>query len=146
MGDGSGGGIGGAIKDAAKDMGSDLTTQLGKDIFEQISGGKSTKTNTNDPQGQGNSPQLKSVQRNIQIANLSKKIRSMKHRQVQVSNQGKQQEQQKAKTEEDDRKKRYSEDKDKKSFGGKMGDMFSNWGNTLARRNKGEQRGNKSSG
>jgi hypothetical protein len=143
MGDGSGG-VGQTVTDTLKDIGKDLTVNLAKDIFEQVSGGK--KPAANQSSSNQNNAQLGNIQKNIKIANLSRRIQLFKQRRTQATQQSKQQEQMRLKQQEDDRKKLLEKQQKSGSIGGIVANMFANFANTLARRGKGEQRGNKASG
>jgi 6-phosphogluconate dehydrogenase len=141
MADGAGG-VGKAVQDALTDIGKDLTVNLAKDMLEQIAGGKSSNTTQNTG---SNNQQLGNIQRNIKIANLSRRIQLFKQRRTQAQQQNQKDEQIRQRQQEEDRKK-FLEKQQKKGLGGKLTDMFANFGAVLARRGKGEQRGNKSSG
>jgi hypothetical protein len=129
----SAGGVGNQIGEFFKDF--------GKDIVEQV-GGKSQTTNTTQANQQN--PQLAGIQRNIKIANLSRRIQLFKQRQTQVQQQAKQQEQHRLQQMQQETQQK--EHQKQEGFGTKTKNKLSNWINTLARRNKGEQRGNKTSG
>ncbi len=144
MGDGAGG-VGKQIGDSLKDIGKDLTVNLAKDLFEQVSGGKSSTTNTQNQGSSNASGQMYQAQKNIQMANISRRIQQFAQRRRQVQMQAKQQEQQRVQSMQQEKQQKIQEAQGK-GFGGKVKDIFANWGNTLARRGKGEQRGNKASG
>ena len=141
MADGAGG-IGKAVTDSLKDIGKDLTVNLASDMFNQLSGKK--------PAGQasqGQNSQMAQVQKNAQIANITRRIQDMKQKRQQAAQQTKQQEQQRMQAFQYERQQKQQQaEAGGKGMGGKLKDLFSNWGNTLARRGKGEQRGNKMHG
>lgn len=141
MADGAGG-IGNAVADSLKDIGKDLTVNLASDMFNQISGKK--------PASQGNpqpNQQMQQVQKNAQIANIQRRIQQMNQRRKQVTQQAQQKEQHRLQViEHQEQQKQEQVKAASDGLGGKMKDMFANWGNTLARRGKGEQRGNKMHG
>lgn len=144
MGDGSGG-IGKSLADTAANIGKDMTVNLAKDIFEQATGGGKT----NQKQSTQGSQQIQNVQKNLQMVNLSRRIQMFKQQRAIAEKQQKQKEQEhKQRTDEklggDERKQRYENPAEKKKS--KMSDIFSNFSSKLARRGKGEQRGNKASG
>ncbi|MDQ3099423.1 MAG: hypothetical protein M3Q44_06785 [bacterium] len=142
MADGAGG-IGKQIGDSLKDIGKDLTVNLAKDMFDQIAGGKPAPPNTQTQSG--SSPQMYQAQKNIQMANISRRIQQFAQRRRQVSQQSKQKEDQRVQTIQNEKQQKIQE-AEGKGMGSKVKDMFANFGATLARRGKGEQRGNKSSG
>ncbi len=142
MADGAGG-IGKQIGNSLKDIGKDLTVNHAKEMFDQISGGKPTQQNN---QGQsGSSGQMYQAQKNIQMANISRRIQQFGQRRKQVQMQAQQREQQRVQSLQQEKQQKIDQ-AHSNSFGGKVKDIFANWGNTLARRGKGEQRGNKMSG
>jgi hypothetical protein len=143
MGDGAGG-VGKQIGDSLKDIGKDLTVNLAKDMFDQIAGSKPTQSTTQGSQG-NTSGQMYQAQKNIQMANISRRIQQFAQRRRQVSQQAKQKEQERLQTMQQEKQQKI-QTAESKGVGGKIKDIFANWGNTLARRGKGEQRGNKASG
>lgn len=140
MADGAGG-IGQSVTDSLKDMGKDLTVNLASDMFNSLS----SKKPANQGQPQQN-PQMQQVQKNAQIASVTRRIQQMNQRRTQATQQAKQKEQQRLQTIQQEKQEKQEQAQGGGGLGGKVKDLFSNWGNTLARRGKGEQRGNKMQG
>lgn len=136
MADGSGGGIGKAVADSAKDIGADLTVNMVKDIFDTLGSKKPAQAQTQSPQQNTNY----TVQKNIRMATISRRIQQMAMQRKIASQQAKQQEQmrQQAMQEEKQVKKMHEQKAEKKN---------SNWISKLVQRaGKGEMRGQKLTG
>lgn len=138
-------GLGATIGEAAKGVAKAGTIDLAKDILEQILSGDSGDDTVDQATPPGQNPQQKmfqQAQKNARIAQISKNIHRIKKERDLVRRMTQQKEEERQKKIEE-HKQAVEQERQENGFAGKTAGIFKNFSNFLARKGKGEQRGNK---
>lgn len=138
-------GLGSSVGEAAKGIAKASTIDLAKDILEQIMGGDDSGDDAQESSSTVPNPQQKmfqQAQKNAKMAQISRNIQRIKKERELARKTTKQNEEDRLRKMEE-HKQAVEQERQENSLSGKTAGIFKNFSNFLARKGKGEQRGNK---